>query len=277
MVLNPQGDILEGKPFFNPEVVKQFKVKSIRGHYATKFDMDIIRPNADAYVYEFDRLGQMVREYKIHMGDTLISSFQYDYKGNITLHRESNKFGYHETRYFYDDRNRVTRLEIRRDQKEHLNKLSFELDESKIIAEERFEYIPLDGMNYKKLCYNGANRVYRIEFFYFNDKAQLIKKESALHNGSGRVETNYIYTKKGKVETVKSIAVGSGRHEKLKKFEYDQQGNVLSRKIYRSDKIISEEQFVFHEGSGLLKAIISRGSEGNMLTILQFSNYQYFK
>lgn len=275
-VLNPYGEILEGLPFFNKDVIKQFNVKSIRGHYATKFDMDVIRPNSDAYVYEFDRLGQLVREYKIHMGDTLISSFQYDYKGNITLHRESNKFGYYEKRYSFDDRNRVTKLELRRDKKSHFNKLSFELDESKIVSEESFEYIALEGLNYKKLCYNSSNRVYRIEFYYFNEKGQLIKKESALHNGSGRVEVNYKYSFKGMVEEVVTVGVGSGRHEKTKKFEYDKLGNVLSRKVFRNAKIISEEQFVFFERTGLLKAIISRGAAGNMLTILQFSKYTNF-
>lgn len=276
MVQNPMGEILEGKPFFNPEMIKKFNVKSIRGHYATKFDMDVIRPNSDAYVYEFDRLGQMVREYKIHMGDTLISTFQYDYKGNITLHRESNKFGFYETRYFFDERNRVVKQEIRKDINAYSNKLSFELDESKIVSEESFEYIPLEGINYKKLCYNGANRVYRIEFYYFNDKGQLLKKESALHNGSGRVEINYVYTKNGEVKEVNTTSVGSGTHQRSKSFEYDSAGNVLSRKIFRNGKIISEEQLVFFERTGLLKAIISRGAAGNMLTILQFSNYQNF-
>lgn len=276
MVLNPTGEILEGRPFFNPEMIKHYNVKSIRGNYATKFDLDIIRPNSDSYVYEFDRLGQMVREFKIHMGDTLISSFQYDYKGNITLHRESNKFGYYETRYFFDERNRITKLEQRRDKKSQLNKLSFELDESKIVSEESFEFIPLEGLNYKKLCYNSAKRVYRIEFYYFNELGQLVKKESALHNGSSRIVTNYIYSKKGQVEEVNTLGVGSGTHQKSKRFEYDKTGNVLSKKVYRNQKIVSEEQLVFFERTGLLKAIISRGVSGNMLTILKFSQYRNF-
>jgi hypothetical protein len=273
MLLNPKGEVLEDMPFFNPEFIKKNKVKSFRGVYATKYDHDIIRSNNDAFVYEFDRLGQLVRKFKIQLGDTLLSTYIYDYKGNVLIHRETNKFGYHERRYRYDKRDRIVEMEIRRDKQSKMNKLTFELNERYTIAHEKYEYIDLEGSDYKKICYNAADRIYRIEFYYFDTKGVLIKKESALHNGSGRSEVNYFYNKEGQIEEVKVISRASGTHSNRKIFTYDDEGNVMSRLVYRNDKLLTEEQLVYFEDSRLLKAIISREDAGSMITILQFKQY----
>lgn len=276
MLLNPKGEVLGDMPFFNPGFIKSHQVKSFRGNYATKFDNDIIRPNKDAFVYEFDRLGQLVRKFKILMGDTLLSTYIYNYKGNVLIHRESNKMGYYEHRYRYDDRNRIVKMELRRDKNSSHNKLSFELDENHTISTEKYEYIPLDGIDYKKICYNGADRVYRIEFYYFNDKEQLAKVESALHNGTNRKEVNYFYDEAGRIEEVKTISKASKTHKRKKIFTYDDKGNVLSRHSYRNDKLLSEDQLVYFDDSHLLKAVITREDQSGMLTILQFKSYRSY-
>jgi len=276
MLVNPKGEVLEDKPFFNIDFIQKNNSKRISGTYSTKFDRDIIRPSNNKYVYEFDRLGQLVRKYKLHSNDTLIATFLYDYKGNISMHRESNKFGFYEKRFKYDDRDRVIQMELRRDKNSSLNKLSFELDISTVVATERFEYIPLEGIDYKKVCYNSADRIYRIEFYYFNSDGFLAKKESALHNGTGRSEVIYFYNEKGQVEEVKTISKQSGTHTSKKIFEYDEYGNLFSRFVYRNDKLMTEEQLVYFEDNQKLKAIISREKATSMMTILKFTAYTVF-
>lgn len=273
MLMNPKGEVLEDMPFFNPDFIRKNKVKSFRGEYATKYDHDVIRPNDDAFAYEFDRLGQLVRKFKILKGDTLLSTYIYDYKGNVLIHRETNKWGYYERRYRYDNQDRVIEMELRRDQDTKMNKLSFELNEQHTIATEKYEYLTLEGLDYKKVCYNSAGRVYRIEFYYFDKEGRLSKLESALHNGSGRSEINYFYNGSGQVEEVKTISKASGTHVNRKLFAYDDDGNVLSRHVYRNEKLINEEQLVYFEDSKLLKAILSRVDEESMITILQFKHY----
>lgn len=276
MLENPKGEVLENMPFFNASFVQKHKVKSFRGYYATKYDRDIIRPNEDAFVYEFDRLGQLVRKYKILLGDTLLSTYVYNYKGDILIHRETNKMGYYEYRYRYDANGRMLEMEIRRDKRSSQNKLSFELDEEKVVAVEKYEYIALEGKDYKKICYNAAGRIYRIEFYYFNEKGNLSVVESALHNGSGRKKVHYFYDEGGNLTEVKTISQTSKTHTHQRVFTYDTKGNVLSRHIYRNDELVSEEQLVYFEDTGLLKAIISREGNQPMLTILKFQNYRHF-
>ena len=276
VLLNPAGEVLEDLPFFNAAYIQKFKVRSFSGNYATKFDRDIIRPNTDSYAYEFDRLGQLVRKYKIRLSDTLISTYEYDYKGNVVVHREANKYGFHENRYKYDNRNRVTSMELRRDNKSAHNKLSFDLDESYIVSTETYEYIQLEGIDYKKICYNGGGRIYRTEFYYFNEKALLSKKESALQNGSGRSEVSYFYDANGRLEELKIVSKASSTHTNKKVFTYDEKGNVLSRHIYRNGELMLEDQLVYFEETGLLKAVITREQANGMLTILQFKNYRNY-
>ncbi|OIQ35527.1 MAG: hypothetical protein BM555_03970 [Crocinitomix sp. MedPE-SWsnd] len=276
MVINNEGEVLGNRPFFNADFVKSHKIRSFRGNYATKFDMDIIRENEDAFVYEFDNLGQLTRQYKIHMKDTLINTYQYDYKGNIVMHRESNKLGYYEYRYKYDDQNRVIQEELRRDKVFDHNKWSFELDKSTIVSTERFEYIKLEGFDFKKVCYNTANRIYRIEFYYFDDDQRLLKKESAMHNGRGRIEVNYSYNDLNQLTEIESVTKKSNPITTTRTFEYDEMGNVLSKKEFRNNKITSEDQLVYHEDTNELRAIITRGQESNKLTILKFDKYRHY-
>lgn len=276
MVINTSGEVLGNKPFFNADFVKNLNIRSFRGNYSTKFDLDVIRPNEDSFVYEFDNLGQLVRQYKIHMKDTLINTYQYDYMGNIVMHRESNKLGYYERRYKFDAQNRVIQEELRRDKVYDHNKWSFELEKSTVVSTEKFEYIELTGKDYKKICYNSANRVYRIEFYYYNQDGLLSKKESAMHNGRGRIEVNYEYNGLGQITQIESTAKRTTPIVTLKVFEYDDLGNVLSRKEFRNNKILSEDQLVYDEDSKMLKAVISRGEEANKLTILKFDNYRHY-
>ena len=276
MVLNPSGEVLGNRPFFSAEFVKSHRIRSFRGNYSTKFDMDIIRPNEDAFVYEFDNLGQLTRQFKIHLKDTLINTYQYDYKGNIIMHRESNRLGYYEYRYKYDSKNRVIEEEVRRDKIYDHNKWSFELDKTTIVSTERYEYTELEGEDFKKVCYNSANRIYRIEFYYHDEKGRLSKKESAMHNGRGRIEVNYTYNKLNQLIQIETVAKKSNPIINIKAFEYDDQGNVLSKKEFRNDKILSEDQLVYHEETKELRAVISRGQESNKLTILKFDSYRHY-
>ena len=276
MLENPRGEILEERPFFNPEFIKKHKIRSFRGNYSTKFNFDIIRPNNDVFVYQFDRLGQLVRKYKILKGDTLATSYQYDYKGNITLRRETNKFGFYEYRFWYDDRDRMTKMEIRREQEVDYNKFSFELDESTIIAVEKYEYISLGQLNYKRICYNKSGRIYKNEYYYFNEDGYLAKRETALHNGNNRVEENYFYDQKNRVTEVKTIFVSAGGRSERKIFEYDEMGNIISRKVYSGENIAQEDQLVYREKDNSLKAIISREAGESMLTILEFKLYRFY-
>ncbi|UKN00742.1 hypothetical protein K6119_13475 [Paracrocinitomix mangrovi] len=276
LLQNQRGEIFGEMPFFNPDFVKKQNLKSFKGSYSTKYDHDIIRPNNDEFVYEFDKLGQLVRKIKIHRNDTLISAYQYDYKGNVIIYRESNKLGYYEQRYTYDNFDRMTSMEIRRDKENNMNKLTFELDESKVVAKERYEYIALEDKDYKKVCYNGSDRVFRTEFYYFNTDGKLAKIESALFNGTGRTEQNYFYDEEGRLEEISTISKASKTHTKKTIFTYDELGNVLSRHVYRNDKLIAEDQLVYFADSKLLKAVINRENENPMLTILQFTDFRNF-
>lgn len=276
MVVNTAGTVFENKPFFNKEFIKSNHIKFIKGNYATKLDMDIIRPNDDKFVYEFDKLGQLYRQYKIHLGDTLISTYQYDFKGNIVVHKESNRVGYYEYRYTYDDKNRMTSLEVRRDYTTQQNKLSFDLDQSKIISKERFVYEKLEGIDYKKVSYNSSDRIYKIQFFYHNEAGQLIEMESALHNGRNRTKTIYQYMQDGQIKSVKQLSGKGFSISEEKRFEYDEKRRLSAKKTFRNRRLIVEDQIVYQDDSDKLRAIISRGDEKNKLTILKFDEYRFF-
>lgn len=276
MIVNQNGEVFENKPFFNKDFIQKHNIKFIRGNYSTKLDMDIIRPNDDRFVYEFDKLGQLYRQYKIHMNDTLVSTYQYDYKGNVLVHKESNRVGYYEYRYTYDQQGRITSLETRRDYLAQQNKLSFDLDQSKIIAKETYEYEQLEGIDYKLKAYNGSGRIYKVQYYYHNENGQLTEMESALHNGRSRTKKTYQYNENGQLISVTELSGKGFMSEEEKSFEYDEFGRLSAKKIYRNKKLLKEDQIVYQDNNDKLRAIISRGEAKNKLTILKFDEYRFY-
>ena len=274
-------DNFEGKsfgevPFFNQKFVKQNKIKSIKGYYSTKADLDYIRKTKDSYTYLFNENGQLIQEYRTVYKDTIVTNYFYNEKGLISIKRKSDEGGFHSYHYTYDEKGRILTEEYRRDINRKRTQTNFELDRTFIVKTDRFSYLDYDSLNYKKTYYNQADKVFKEEFFYYNEFGYLAKSEGRLKMGSGLNKTELFYDAHGRVVTKTNKVVLNT--EKLEKwtYEYDKFNNILAEHYYKNGVYTTEQQLVYYVESLLLKAIISRDEETNFLTILQFSDYKYF-
>lgn len=272
MVVQPITSIIKDDPVFSSLFVAAHCLKSMKGHYATKFDRDIIRPNDDVYSCAFNQSGQLVKQYKVFLGDTLTNSYHYDYQGNIVLHRQSNAFGFCEHTYTYDDRQRLVKAELREVQ---TAADSLGGDRDSLLSTETYAYVPLREGGYKQLCYNSEGRVYQVVFHRTDERGQLVSK--MIHDGFFSSETHYSYTASGRLAAIESRRGADDYTHRRQQFEYDAGGSVLSKKMYRNGVLTYEEQFVYDSSSGLLKAIISREEAEGKITILEFDDYQLFR
>ena len=277
MLDNTAGQVFEEKPFFNQTFIAKNKIKSLKGTYSTKAQLDYIRPSSDIYVYEFDDKGRLSREYKTAFKDTIVTNYKYNDADQLILKRQSDQYGFHSYAYTYDDQGRILEQEYRRDSNKGLDKMNFELDETFIITTETFSYLDFSDSTYKKVYYNNAGREYKTEFFYHTWDGQLVKQEGKLRNGSGNSKVRFAYDEKGRISAKQSEVNLTKNNTSRWEYEYDEFGNVLALRYYRNGQWITEYQILYDKTTLFLTAIITRDHATNFMMILQFKEVFFYR
>ncbi len=276
MIDNSKGKAFDDRPFFNVKFIKNNKIKKIKGYFSTKANLDLIRPNENIFVYDFNESGQLIKSYETKYGDTLINQYEYDIKGNVILHRKSDHYGFHSYTYKYDSLNRVIYKEYRRDLNRGKGRLNFELDKTYRISSESYTYEDTP-IGLKKKYYNSNGKIFKIEFIYTDGNGYLTKKEAKLVNSNGRYITTFSYNEKGLLKEKYSEAFLVNKSSTKLLFEYDENQNLLAQHYYRNGNYITEYQIVYNSKTLLLNALITRDVATNFMTIIKFSDYDYYK
>ncbi len=277
MLDNIEGKTFGEVPYFNEAFVKRNKIKTIKGYYSTKATLDIIRKSKDVYFYEFNEKGQLIKDYRTQYSDTLISMYGYNEAGQLSVLRKSDNDGFHSYHYTYDERGRILEQEYRRDFNKVGDAANFQLDKSFSISIEKFEYVEMEGLNYKKIYYNNAGRIYQEEFFYYEENGYLIRQEARMKMGSSFTNTTFVYDDLGRVKEKIIEKRVMNLYTSKWVYEYDDHSNVLAQHYYKRDVYMSENQIVYSQDNLLIEAIISRDVETNLVTILKLSDYIFFE
>jgi len=275
MLDNSKGETFGYKPYFNTSFIKINKIKQIKGYYSTKAKSTGIKPTDDIYVYEFNRKGELIKEYKTQHKDTIVSQYTYDGNGNLILIRKSDKYGFHSFYYQYDSLNRIVAKEYRRDLNKSGDRIHFQLDKSYRISGETYSY-ENTTIGLKKYYYNSTGKVYQTEFFYEDADGYLLKQDSQLKTGSGRSKTVYRYGDKGLLSE-KLIETYLTKKTTTKiTFEYDENQNILAQHYYRNGEYITEFQIIYDSKTMLLSVILTRDVKTHFITILKLTDYSFF-
>jgi len=274
MLDNSKGETFGEKPFFNTSFIQANKIKQIKGYYSTKAHSTGILPTDDIYVYEFNRLGQLTKEYKTKYKDTIVSQYNYDQNGNLILIRKSDKYGFHSFYYKYDSLNRIIAKEYRRDLNKSGDRIHFQLDKSYRISGETYSY-ENTPIGLKKYYYNSTGKIYQTEFFYEDEDGYLLKQDSQLKTGSGRSKTIYKYGDKGLLSE-KLIETYLTKKTTTKiAFEYDENQNILAQYYYRNGEYVTEFQIIYDSKTMLLSVILTRDVKTHFITILKLTDYHF--
>ena len=276
MLRNSEGQSFGDKPEFDFDFIRGHKIKSITGRYSTKAERDYIRSTTDVITYNFNRAGELSYEYKIQGNDTIVTVYVYDEYGNVVTKRKSDRYSFVSYHYAYDKHNRLISTEMRRDENRGQDRLTFEPGQHSVVSSERFDYVDFDNGDYKKIFYNESGGIYLEEFFYFDDKQQLIRQEGTSKSGAGRITTTYSYDKDGRLLQKFSESTMMGNYTARHVYEYDAHGNILAQRYYKDGNYTTEFQILYDETTHELKAIITRDHATNFMTILTLKEYTYF-
>lgn len=276
MLQNTRVSVFDGRPEFSREFIRSKKIKSISGSFSTKATSDMMRESKEFVYYKFNQYGELTFEYRTLLGDTLFILYVWDERSNLIIKRSANKYGFESRHYRYDHKNRVIYSELRTCTSNGENRWTYIPDEDKKISSEKFEYVDLDEKSYKKNYLNNSGVVYKEEFFYFNDRGQLIEQTGFQKIGSGKTSAHFFYDNAGKIVQKKSENTVMGFYADRYEYEYDSSANIFAMKYYENGVYKTEFQFVYDSDNIMLKALIMRDITTEVMTIIKYDNYSYY-
>lgn len=276
---NKTGEAFTDRPFFNAQVIKQNKIKSISGNFTVKKVNDILRNTELERKYFFDREGRIIKTYETIQADkgkdTIVTYWEYDNAGNLAVIRTADQYGFYATHYSYDSLNRVVREEFRRNLNQNKNRIRFELGNEFMVSFETSRYENYPGQE-KRIFYNSYDQPYKEEISYFDEDGFIIEKMDRLKRTSGIKQTNYYYNEKGLLDSLQISSNQTGSSLRLFTYEYDEYGNLLSQQYFKNGEHTTEFQVIYHRETTLLNYILTREISTNYITILKLSNYTFY-
>ncbi|MCB0380830.1 MAG: hypothetical protein KDD24_06185 [Flavobacteriales bacterium] len=276
-ILEINRPLFTDEPFFNAKFISNNKVKSITGSRSSKKVRDIIRTKGLDFYYEFNKEGLLIKQIATFLAqgnkkDTNIITYHYSNNNRLDYVRKSDSYGYFSYHYRYDEINNVVNQTYCRDENMCDYKGDFYIRNQYVINTDSFSYERLSDTQLKKMYYNSYNKVYKEEFYYYNELGNLIEEYSKYIIGNKKSKITYEYDEKGRISNVVSIQ-NLNLNEKIKEvYIYDDLDNILEIKVYLNDKYKTSKQYLYDKKTMLLTAQLIQEVETEFVQIIQ---YQY--
>lgn len=277
---NSQGNALSDRPFFNEDLIRENKIKSISGGFTVKKVGDILRDTELGRTYYFNRKGQLIKSLETTQAsiglDTLISYFEYNEDGKITAIRTKDHFGFYATIYKYDSLGRVVREEFRRNLNKNKSSLNLEIGKEFLVTYETSTYQEFDGQQ-KRTISNSYGTPYKDVFTYYDEDGLITQKVERLLRTSGTKSTNYSYNEKGLIDTLKITSNQGGIKKREYVFIYDEWNNLIKKEYHKNGEYKTEERILYDEETMMINYIMTQEVSTGYIMVLELSEYNFFE
>jgi len=290
----------ENIPNFNFSEIKKLKIKTIVFDLVDKKDFQVAEDKDLSRHYEFDSLGRLTRSYytvisriiqkefhtapvykrkriissggtyykNVYEFDTLSCIFLYDSKSNLTCKRLKDGNFYSATYYWYDSINRLNRVLSCKETNVSQDKSVFALGTQQVLFDERYKYVVSSPNQYKKLCLNDENRVYKEIIVDLNKNKQPLQyNESFVTTWINQI-TNLTYNEKNLLTEKKYTSNASGTVELKETYEY--KNDLLdTEKHYKNNVLQTETGYVHDSETKVLNSFVTRDPLSKSLQIVK--------
>ena len=271
MILNQNGEAFTSEPFFNNEVINKNRIHRITGEYSFKKNKDLIRAVPGSFTYEFNNNGYLSSSIDIRWNgkslDTTVKYYSYNQKGSIISLKKSENQGITLQEFKRDSLNRII---SQANYRVSLNGKGEVLNKTEMNTE------TMEYTNKRKTTFNSYKLPYLISYDEYNEDGYKISSIDKLKMGGTMYKKLYIYNKKGLLVNIKTFY---DRHEnpvEELKFQYDDFGNLIERHEIKQEVFIRDLQIIFDNKTGLLHSIIDRNPINNFMSIIRFTNYEFY-
>ncbi len=271
MVLNPDLSLDNAPMVFNPELIKHYQIKSIKGRISTKKPKQTIRQTNLYAEYVFDSLGRISYSYEMQsLYDTLFHRYFYNDKGRLIYQSEEDRNHIVFTSYLWDGAGRIAEIESFERKKDALG-----IPTTLSVQKDSYDFKTCDT-SCVKILKNPKGTPYMKEetFFSYNNKIERIEKRYLATN-EGTIEY-FTYNDKGWLIKKELVTSKQKLNKETRTYGYDKLGNVKESQFFIQGQLQFDRQIIVNEKSGFFSAYIVQNGTSDLLKIIQFNDYSYF-
>ena len=299
-------DIPLGPINFNPEYIRQNKVKTITLDIVDKPDGAVIIDKNATQGYEFDSIGRLVRYYYtilsktesqemmvppiikrgkvVRAGSTkTITQFVndtifvnvFDDQNQVISKRVKTGDFYGAYYYEYNDKHQLKKAIHFKETNVSENKREFKLGVQSVLSSERFEYTILTPSQLKKSCLNDEGREYKKAIINYDPRGNKISESYEFIVSWMRQESNYVYDENNRLINKMFRSNENGEEKTYSLFTYGEKNTLLTEQKYKGDQLTNEISYLYDGANVLVKSHVNRDFKNASIGIVKYS-YSFY-
>lgn len=263
-LINKEGQAFTQVPFFNHAFVKALKIAELKGSVSLKKKFDVIQTTADWLNYHFDTLGHLIQIEEVkkvgEKCDTSSTFFSYDEFHQLT--QIKNKVAGHwiTTQFSFDSSGKIN---------QEIQYQEGSAGKPIMLKWETIKIIPLENGMLKKI-YNENNIEFKEQTFLTLKNDEETEEIERWTLGFEQVKKKQFFTNNRLVE--RSIFMNDDSLAQVREvFSYDNQGELISKKLMRNGENIQEWQIIYDAKNKVLSAVLILDEKKGTLKILRYT------
>jgi hypothetical protein len=261
---------------FNEQFIARNGIRLIEGQGQVKRDNEPIRQKSERSSHSFDTSGRMIRSNTTYGRggaevDTSFTAYVHDHRGRVIEQQRNDRSGRFAQRDSLDTAGRCLRRTHVRIQEPATGGYSSDRTTETIISDERFVHAVINDTATRTTWHNEHGLPYREQVFHKDQWGYLraIDDRNIITGRRGR--TTFRYDEKGRLAERIENADVSGTTERKHVWRYDNAGNVTLCDAWRNGTQIRHSEYLYEEGTLLLKAIIAKDMETGLIHITRYT------
>lgn len=280
-LLDASQPLFTDEPFFNIQMVKEQKIKSISAEMFYKRDYEKMNSRGTFIQYNFDERGRLINQvstFKKYGGltDTAIIYYEYDNKDRLITKRKGDSFGFYSLNYEYDDSSNVTKETYCRDINASPWQIDFRLEKQFPIAVETFENNYLTPSQAKVKFLNNLGIAYKEMMVYKDKKGRVTEKFGRLIMTSKADKISFEYDAFDHVVKRTEFSDVGGEKKIEFVYKYNEGGLITEVEKLKNNVQVEYSEFLFEPGSPLFTAKLTRDLETKLIDVVKYQ-YGYYE
>ncbi len=275
LVVSPSLEVPD-LPEFNTVFIARNGITSITGVRMLKRDGEPMREESERHAYRFDTQGRTI--YGNHSygrpgsgRDTVSVAYSYDMQGRQTQKLHNGAGGQFAYIREYDADDRVVRETYRRIARPVDTEAGVTPGTITEVSDEQFTYTTVNDTTWRKHYNNYLGLPYREQTFTKDHRGYLLKVEDRYLISERRSRITFTYDDRGQLASRTEQPDLSQPDIIRHTWQYDAVGNVISAELWRGDRQVHREEFLYDEGTMVLKARLRRDLTSGNIQVTKYT------
>ena len=266
-------------PHFNEKFIARNRIAAIHGEIMVKRDNVPMVTRQEKYLYRFDEFGRIIYSNNSlgHPGsgkDTASTIFSYDANGKVGRRLRNDLNGHFAYTIERDAQGIPIRETYTRIENKNTDRYKLEPGAITEISDEFYRYEQVNDTMQKKIFINDLQLPYREQLFIKNKLGYLTAIEDRYLVSNRRSRIRFSYDDKGRmIERIDQPDILKEKRTK-RVWRYDAAGNVTEGELWHDDVQIDREEYLYEEGTMMLKARLTKDLATNTINVVRFRTEQ---